>query len=405
MSDGGKTILVMGTFDTKGPEHAFVREQILKLGAAVITLNTGVLGSTDLFPVDVEAEAVTAAVGEDLRKLRAHRNRGHALRVMCRGASALVRRLYDDQQFAAVIGLGGGSGTTITLSAMRALPAGLTKVLVSTVAEQGQRENGITVIWSIVDIAGINRVSRKVFARAAAVVCGVSEDGLAEREERDKPAVAASMFGNTTPCVDRCRSLLGEKGYEVLVFHAVGSGGRAMEDMAAQGQLDGVLDITTTEWADELCGGILGAGPGRLDGPGKAGIAHLIVPGCLDMVNFGPPNTVPERYKDRLLYEWNPSVTLMRTSPEENVQLGKILAEKANASRGPVALLLPLRGLSMLDQEGEVFWDPEADQALFQTIKEHVRDGIAVSEQDVPINDPLFAERAVEQFLQLSETR
>ncbi len=401
-----KTILVIGAFDTKGPEYAFLREQILERGHAVLTLNTGVLGSSELFPVDIEADEVTRAGGGDLEELRAGQDRGEAMKVMSKGAPVVVQRLYGEGRFDGIVGMGGSGGSTVVTAGMRALPVGLPKVCVSTVASGdtwpyvGTKD--ITLIPSIVDVAGINRVSRLIFARAAGAICGMVEKEPPASAE-DKPVIVASMFGNTTECVDACVASLSERGYEVLVFHATGTGGRTMESLVREGLVDAVLDITTTEWADTLCGGAFDAGPERLSAAGAMGLPHLIVPGCVDMVNFGGPDTIPQKYReaDRLFYEWNPSVTLMRTNIEENQEMGRIFAAKANAARGPVAFLLPLRGVSILDGEGQLFRDRQADQAMFQAIRENLAEGIAVHESDHNINDPEFSARAVELMLEL----
>ncbi|MCB0084232.1 MAG: Tm-1-like ATP-binding domain-containing protein, partial [Caldilineaceae bacterium] len=353
-----KTICIIGAFDTKAPEHAFVRDEILRRGHQVFTINVGTLGTTELFPVDVEADQVAAAGGGDLAALREAHDRGDAMRVMSAGAPVIVSRLFAEGKFDGIIGMGGSGGTTVITAGMRSLPVGVPKVCVSTIAAGdvggfvGAKD--IVMIPSIVDVAGINRVSRIIFARAAGAICGMVETAIAESAD-DKPVITASMFGNTTECVNMCMEQLTDKGYEVLVFHATGTGGRTMESLVREGLVDGVLDITTTEWADQDCHGVFSAGPQRLDGPGEMGVPHLIVPGCVDMANFGGMETVPERYKqgDRIFYEWNPSVTLMRTNIEENRQMGKIFAEKANAAKGPVAFLIPLRGVSILDGDGE----------------------------------------------------
>jgi len=209
------------------------------------------------------------------------------------------------------------------------------------------------------------------------------------------------MFGNTTECVDMCRANLVDKGYEVLVFHCTGTGGKTMEGLVDEGFVYAVLDITTTEWADEICDGVYNAGPDRLSAPGRVGIPHLIVPGCVDMANYGPISTVPERYKGRNLYEWNPNVTLMRTNMEENIRMGEVFAEKANASKGRVAFLFPMKGVSILDSEGERFWWPEADQAMFDAIRKNLKPGIEVVEIDANINDRIFADKAVEMLMSL----
>ena len=401
-----KKICLIGAFDTKGPEYAFVREQILARGHEVLTVNIGVMGSTDLFPVDVESDKVAEAGRGNLGQLQEKKDRGEAMKVMCAGAPAIIKALHDEGRIDGIIGMGGTGGTTVVTSAMRALPVGVPKVCVSTAASGdvgvyvGTKD--ITMIPSIVDVAGINRVSRIIFSRAASAICGMVEADIPESKD-DKPVITASMFGNTTECVNACMTQLSDKGYEVLVFHATGAGGRTMEGLVKEGLVDGVLDITTTEWADTVCGGVFDAGPERLDAPGQMGIPHLIVPGCVDMANFGGMDTVPDKYKEanRTFYEWNPSVTLMRTNSEENEKMGKTFAQKANAAQGPVAFLLPLKGVSILDGEGELFHDPKADKVMFDAIKDNLNEGITVEEINVNINDPEFSAKAVEMMLDL----
>jgi len=326
------------------------------------------------------------------------------MKIMSQGVEKLVRKIYDEGRFDGIIGMGGTGGTSVITAGMRTLPIGFPKVMISTTASGDTRPyvgtKDINMFPSVVDVAGINRISRQIFTRAVGAICGMVESEIVKPEE-EKPIIAASMFGNTTPCVDKCRELLTEKGYEVLVFHATGTGGMTMESLVDDGLIDAVLDITTTEWADELCDGVFSAGKTRLDSPGKKGIPHLIVPGCVDMVNFGPKDTIPDKYTGRLFYEWNPSVTLMRTTPEENAEMGMIFAEKANAAKGTVTFLIPLKGVSMLDSQGQPFWSPEADSAMFDAIKAHVRKGINVVELDANINDIIFADKAVEILLEM----
>jgi uncharacterized protein (UPF0261 family) len=405
-----ETICVIGAFDTKGEDHAFLRQEILKLGCQVLTINIGVLGTTTLFPVDFEAKDVLKADGMDLGGIRAQGDKGRAMKAFDQAAPRLVRELYKQGKFAGIIGMGGSGGSSIIASAMRAIPIGVPKVLVSTVASGDVsfyvRGKDITIIPSIVDVAGLNRISRLIYARAAGAICGMVQNEPPQSRE-DRPIITASMFGNTTDCVNACGKALNDKGFEVLVFHATGAGGRAMETLVADGLVEGVLDITTTEWADELCQGVFSAGPERLDAPGQRGIPHLIVPGCVDMANFGAPSTVPEKFRQakRLLYEWNPSVTLMRTNVDENRQMGEIFAKKANAATGPVAFLIPLRGVSMLDGDGQPFCDREADRAMFDAIKTNLKPGIPIVELDLNINDPAFAAKAVEMMLDLMKQR
>jgi len=401
-----KTICLVGAFDSKGEEYAFLRAQIRARGHEVLTVNTGIMGSTDLFPVDVQAHEVAQAGGGNLEQLRETKDRGEAMKIMVAGAPKIVKSLHDDRKIDGIIGMGGTGGTAVVTSAMRALPVGVPKVCVSTTAAGDVGDyvgtKDITMIPSIVDVAGINRISRIVFSRAAGAVCGMVETDISD-SSGDKPVVAASMFGNTTPCVNACMAKLSTEGYEILVFHATGTGGRTMESLVREGLVDAVLDITTTEWADTICGGVWDAGPERLDAAGQLGIPHLIVPGCVDMVNFGSMDTVPEKYRkgNRTFYEWTPSVTLMRTNNEENEKMGKVFAEKANVAKGPVAFLFPLRGVSLLDGDNQPFCDREADRAMFDAVKANLRQGIEVVEMDNHINDPEFAAKAVEMMLAL----
>jgi uncharacterized protein (UPF0261 family) len=400
------TVLMIGAFDTKGAEYAFLRDEITARGCSVLAVNTGVVGDGAEFPIDVAAADVARAGGASLEALRAAGDRGAAMKAMSEGAAQLVKQLYEEGRFAGIIGMGGSGGSSVITAAMRALPVGVPKVCVSTVASGDTSAyvgaKDVVLIPSIVDVAGVNRISRVIFSRAAGAVCG-----MIEREPPpgvdESPIIVASMFGNTTECVNACVEDLGDRGYEVLVFHATGTGGRTMESLIGEGLVDAVLDITTTEWADQVCGGVFSAGPERLDAASAAGCPQLIVPGCIDMANFGGMETVPQRYRDagRLFYEWNPAVTLMRTNSEENAQMGRIFAEKANASAGPVAFLLPLRGVSILDGDGELFCDRAADAAFFDALRAHLRSDIPVYEMDSNINDPAFSARAVELLLGL----
>ncbi len=396
-----KSIIVIGALDTKGKEFAFVKEAIEERGHQVIVINTGVIGEPKFEP-DISAAQVAEAGGGDLGQLRQQADRGQAIAVMTGGVAAIVRDLYEQGNVDGVLAMGGSAGTVIGTSAMRALPVGLPKVMVSTLAAAdtgpyvGTRD--VVMFPSVVDVAGINRISARIYANAVGAMIGMVETAVPQITE--KPLIAASMFGNTTILVDHCREILEAQGYEVLVFHATGTGGKTMESLIADGFFAASLDVTTTEWADELTGGVLSAGPTRLDAAATRGIPQVIVPGCLDMANFWARETVPDKYDDRLFYQWNPNVTLMRTTPEENAELGRILAEKANASAGPVAFFLPLQGVSMLDAPGKEFWWPEADQALFQAIKQHVRPNIAVFELDNNINDDAFAVAVTDMLLE-----
>lgn len=393
ISSPEKRILIVGCFDTKGEVFSFLRECIIGLGETVITINTGVFGTTGAFPVDFESDAVAREGGYTIANLRQERDRGKAIDVMGKGAASIASQLFAEGKIKAVIGMGGGGGTYIALSAMRNIPFGVPKICLTTLATKDlSRQIGdkdITLMPSVVDVAGSNHILRLLVRQAAAAVCAMAN--VAPDHSRATRSVAISMFGNTTPCVDKCTELLTKAGYEVLAFHATGVGGKTMESLIRDRRFDAVLDVTTTELADDLCGGICSAGPERLTAAAETGIPQVVVPGCLDMVNFAHLDTVPAAYAHRQLYSWAPDVTLMRTNADENRILGMRLAEKTGRSAGPVAVVLPLKGISQVDSEGGIFYDPEADQALFDSIRQNAGDHVRVVEADLHINDPGFA--------------
>lgn len=386
------TIAVLGTLDTKGPEHAYVADLIRARGHQPLLIDTGTGAPASVTP-DLTREQVAAAGGVDLPALLSRRDRGEAVAAMSGAAAALLAQLAAEGRIQGVISLGGGGGTAISTAAMRALPVGFPKLMVSTLAAGNTAPyvgtKDIVMMPSIVDVNGLNRLSRVLLARAAGAICGMVE--AEPPATTDKPLICASMFGNTTECVNAAKQILEDAGYEVLVFAATGTGGRIMESLIESGIISGVLDITTTEWADELVGGVLNAGPTRLEAAGKAGVPAIVTPGCLDMVNFGEPASVPEKFKDRLFYPHNPQVTLMRTNAEECSQLGRILADKLNAYTAPVTVLIPRRAISVISAPGQPFHDPEADEALFASLKAHLRVDIPVVEMDCEINAPEFA--------------
>jgi uncharacterized protein (UPF0261 family) len=388
-----KTIAVVATLDTKGVEAGFIRERVEAAGLSALVIDTGVLAKP-AFLGDIPRETVAEAAGTSLVRLVSEKDRGKSVTAMAEGAAKVVRGLFDAGKIHGVISIGGSAGTTIGTSAMRALPVGFPKVMVSTLASGDTRPyvgiKDITMMYSVVDIAGLNRLSRRILANAAAAVCAMAQAELPPAAE-ERPLLAATMFGVTTPCVTRAREILEENGFEVLVFHATGTGGRAMEDLIESGFIAGVLDITTTEWADELVGGVLSAGPHRLEAAGKKGIPQVVAPGALDMVNFGPPETVPEKFKGRKFYQHNPTVTLMRTTKEENAQLGRIIAEKLNAAKGPTTFFYPRKGVSGIDREGQPFYDPEADEAFIASLKASLNASVRLIEMDNHINDEAFA--------------
>jgi uncharacterized protein (UPF0261 family) len=314
-----------------------------------------------------------------------------------------MRAAHERGEVDGCLALGGSAGTTIGTSGMRVLPLGVPKLMVSTLASGQVRPwvgvKDILMLNSVVDIAGVNRISRRILHNAAAAMAGMLSHPP-EAATDDRPLIAATMFGVTTPCVQRAREVLEQAGYEVLVFHATGNGGEAMESLIADGLISGVLDITTTELADELVGGILSAGPDRLTAAARHGVPQVVSVGATDMVNFGPRDTVPEKFKDRLFYQHNPTVTLMRTTPEENARIGEEIGRKLAASTGPAAIVLPLKGVSAIDAAGQAFDDPAARQSLFDAIRQtHGRTELI--EVDHHINDPKFAESAACRLLQM----
>lgn len=397
---GMATIAILGTLDTKGVEHGFVAELIRRRGHKTLVIDVG----TDQPPgiaAEVSREEVASIGGIDLAGLVARHDRGECVAAMGKAAAAALAKLHGEGRFDGVISLGGGGGTSICAAAMRALPLGVPKLMVSTLASGNTAQyvgvKDITMMPAIVDVAGINRISRTILSRAAGAICGMVETEIPAGE--DRPIIVASMFGNTTECVQAAKAILERAGYEVLVFHATGTGGRAMESLIEAGMAAGVLDITTTEWADELVGGILGAGRTRLEAAGKTGTPAIVAPGCLDMVNFGARDSVPEKFANRTFYQHNPQVTLMRTTHAECAELGRILAEKVNAYTGPVTVLIPTRAISVISAPRQPFHDPKADQALFHAIKANLKPGIPVVEVDCTINEPAFSEACATALL------
>lgn len=392
------TIAVLGTFDSKGEEHGYVADRIRERGHGVLLIDVG-SGSDPTLEPDISRWELAAAAGMDLTEVIARQDRGECVVAMSAAAPVCLAELAEEGLIDGVISLGGGGGTAIATAAMRALPVGFPKLMVSTLASGNTAHyvgtKDIMMMPSIVDVAGLNSVSEMVFSQAAGAICGMVETQIGKAG--GKPLIVASMFGNTTDCIGIAKGILEKAGYEVLVFHATGTGGRTMEDLIASGMVAGVLDLTTTEWADEMVGGTLSAGPARLDAAAGAGIPTVVAPGCLDMVNFGGPETVPAEFEGRNFYIHNPQVTLMRTTPEECRELGRILAEKVNAYTAPAAVMIPGKAISVISAEGQPFYDPKADEALFSSIREHSRQ--PVEDFDMEINDPAFARACAEKLL------
>jgi uncharacterized protein (UPF0261 family) len=385
-------IFIIGTMDTKGEEIGFLRDQILARKQKVRLLDAGIL---KLSPpgVDISNEQVAIGGGRNLEELMRQRDRGQAVEVMAAGAARIARELFEKGEIQGIISLGGGSGTVIGTRAMRGLPVGLPKVMVSSMASGNIRPyvetSDISMMPSVVDICGLNRITKRILRNAAASICGMVE----EKEEilpAGRPLLAATMFGVTTPCVAKAQEILEEKGYEVLVFHAMGTGGQAMEQLIGEGQIQAVLDITTTELADELLGGKCSAGPHRLEKAGEMGIPQVVVPGAMDMVNY-LPDAIPAQFRSRLLYVHNAATTLMRTNAEENRQLGQIMAQKLSKAKGPIVVYIPLGGFSAIDGPGQPFFDPEANRAFIDTLEKNLPPHIPVFKRKTHINEPAFA--------------
>jgi uncharacterized protein (UPF0261 family) len=388
-----KTVVLVGTLDTKGEEYAYLRERLALHGVRTLLVDVGTLEPPRAEP-DIDRREVAAATGVDLDELARARDRGGAVSAMADAAAALIRRLYDEGRCDGVLAAGGSGNTAIATSAMRALPVGVPKLMVSTMAAGDTRDyvgaGDVTLMASVTDVAGINSISGRILANAAAAIAGMVDAPPIDLGEQ-RPLIGATMFGVTTPCVTAARQALEQRGYEVLVFHATGTGGAAMEGLIDSGFIVGVLDITTTELCDRLVGGVLAAGPERLEVAGRKGVPQIVSLGALDMVNFGARDTVPPQFESRNLYVHNPSVTLMRTTPEECAELGRIIARKLAGARGPVALFVPLKGVSAIDVEGGPFYDPAADEALFDALRENLSPNVALHELDHNINDPEFA--------------
>lgn len=398
-----KTVAVLGTFDTKGKELKFIKECIEEQGLKTLCINTGVFES--VVEPDISSAEVAAAVGADINAIVEKRDRATATEVLAKGTEKLIPQLYAEGKFDGIISIGGSGGTSLATPAMRQLPLGVPKVMVSTMASGDVSPyvgtSDIVMIPSVVDAEGLNDISKVIFSNAANAVVGMVQNRK-EIESDGKPLLAATMFGVTTPCVKAAEDYLHEQGYDVLVFHATGTGGKCMEALIDQGFIKGVLDLTTTEWCDEVVGGVLNAGPNRLTAAGKNGIPQVVSVGALDMVNFGPMDTVPAQFKDRNLYKHNPTVTLMRTTADELKSIGHEIATRLTDATGKTTLMLPLKGVSMIDVEGQPFYDAEADKVLFDTLRTELEGSdVEIVELDTDINDKEFAVAAAKKLISL----
>ena len=386
------TVVLLGTLDTKGREYAYLRDRLREQGVDVVLVDAGVF-EPQVSP-DISRQAVAAEAGADADALAEAGDRGAAVSAMAAGAAAVAKRLHEVGRLDGIASVGGSGNSSIAAAAMRALPVGVPKLIVSTVASGDTRPymgaSDVTMTYSVVDISGINQISARILTNAAGAIAGMV-NAQAPPLESAKPLITASMFGVTTPCVTRARERLEELGYEVLVFHQTGTGGESMEELMRAGYIAGSLDATTTELADELVGGVLAAYPGRLEAAGELGLPQVVSLGALDMVNFGPRESVPERFEGRNLYVHNPTITLMRTTPDESRELGRRIGRKLSGAKGPTALFVPLRGVSMIATEGQPFHDPEADGALLDGLRETLGSNVEVHELDLDVNDEQFA--------------
>lgn len=400
-----KKAILVGSLDTKGEEFRFVKEVIERSGVGTIVIDTGIL-SNPLFTPDIEASQVAEAGGMSIERLRELNDRGKAVETMTNGIAKIVAELTQQGVVGGVFGMGGTAGTTVGAAAMQAVPIGIPKMLVSTVASGNTRPyvgiKDISMMYSVVDIAGINALSRRILSNAAYAIAGMIKGVESEIEVvENKTTIGLTMFGVTTPCVTAVREILELQGYELLVFHATGTGGMAMEELIRSGYIQAVADITTTELADELVGGIFSAGPDRVTAAGAIGIPQIVSVGALDMVNFGPVDSVPTKFKDRKFYQHNPTTTLMRTTVKENEELGRILADKLNRAKSPTVVIFPKGGVSLLDRAEQAFEGINERDALYQSLKSNLRADISFIEMEQDINDPAISKLIAHQLLQL----
>ncbi len=401
---GQSVVALVGALDTKGDEYAFARDVLAGLGCGTVLVDVGVLGQPRGHP-DVPAADVASAAGADLDTLRAQADRGAAMITMAQGAAEVVARLHREGAIAGVLGLGGSNAAYVLSVVATRLPVGFPKLLVSTMAAGDTRayvgETDLTLMYPVVDINGLNRISRAIICNAAAAIAGMARSAvvLSASDANDAPVAAISMMGVTTSVAADVASRLERVGIEPLSFHATGTGGRTMESLIRSGLIGGVADLTTSELADELVGGICSAGPERVTAAGRAGVPQVVSLGGLDMAKFGARETVPDVYRNRTLHEHNPQITLMRTDLAECAELGRRLADRLNGATGPTALLIPLRGFSQIDVAGQPFHDPAADAALISALTDRLDARIEVHRLDTDINDPAVAATAADLLI------
>jgi uncharacterized protein (UPF0261 family) len=402
--DGRPTVVLVGTLDTKGDEYAYVTARLRARGADVVLVDAGILGEPLTAP-DVTRQEVAAAAGVDVQNLADARDRGAAIEAMGRGAAEIVLRLHAEGRLDAIGALGGTGGTTLATHAMRVLPIGVPKLMVSTVASGDTspyvRSVDVTMMYSVVDVAGINRVSERILANAAGALVGMATEPVPAFDDA-RPLVAASMWGVTTPCVTTARAVLGELGYDVLVFHQTGTGGGSREELIRTGLVEGVLDVTPTELVGEIAGGVWPAGPERLEIAGRLGVPQVVSLGGLDLIAIGPPEPLSERFRNRWIYTHDEHMAAARTTAEESSLLARVIARKLNAATGPVALFVPLLGFSPLSVPGAEFHDAAADAALVEGLRELIDPArVELHEVESDINDPDLARAMANRLAEL----
>jgi uncharacterized protein (UPF0261 family) len=406
-------VLVIGTLDTKGPETRYLKERIQALGCRTLVLDSGILGEADGITADFSRHKVAEAAGSTIDKLRNAGSRGKAVEEMLKGVRAIAEELHALKKIDGVIALGGAEGSVLATAAMKALPLGIPKLVVSPIAS-GRRQFGpfvgtkdVLVMHSVVDILGINRISAPIFDTAAAAICGMAQDFALNRDKGNAPKttkkqIAATMLGNTTRPLMWIKTRLEPRGCDLVLFHANGVGGPAMEELIEQKIFDGVIDYTLSEIAGELVGGYHTGGVNRLEMAGACGIPQVIVPGCVDFVVFGPRNEVPEKFAGRKSYYHNPEFTLVRVTRDEQTRIAGVVAAKLNKAKGKVALVVPTRGLSIPNHDkGGEFWDPETDAEFRRTLKANLNPEISYQEVDAHITDESFAAAVLQAAEQL----
>ncbi len=400
-----KVIAIIGTLDTKGDEISYLKSLVEKRGHDVLIVDTGTLGTPFLDP-DISREKVAEAGGERIEELQARRVESFAQEIMARGLKTLLHPLAESGKIHGVVAIGGGQGSIIVAPLLKSLPFGFPKILVSTkITQAGPRpyigSKDVLILPPVADLAGINRLTEKVLVNAAGAISGMVEMKL-PRDSSRKPLVVMSMNGTITDCGLRVKDSLEQEGYEVLVFHSIGTGGEALEEFVKTEEgIAGVIELAVNEIGNYLLGGLASSGPERLTSAGLRGIPQVIVPGSADFINFLGPETVPEKFRGRRIHPHNPQATIVRTNASDNRLLGKTIAEKLNMSRGPVVILWPRKGLSSVDKPDGPFWDPAADQALLTELTACLRSNIPIEEIERHINDAAFSKSVVETFFYL----